>query len=246
MTAAALAVRDLRIRRGAFTLAIAAWRAEVGSCVAVVGANGAGKTTFLTALSGRLGEIPYDGEVTLLGREIGSWDHRIADSLGLLPHAPVGLGYLRVREYLALCAATYEAWDPTRASALVEELRIDPALRLDELSEGSRRKFGLACLEAAGPPVLLLDEPTAALDIAARRTVVRAVLESRARDPRRTIVFASHEASDIVALADRLDVIAAGRLVDSQTLPPLDDLAARAVAVERTLEGLDRSEVAHA
>ncbi len=246
MSPRSLEVRDLTIRRGEFTLRVDEWSAEPGECVAIVGANGAGKSTFLGALSGQLDAQRIDGHVMVLGRDVREWDYRLGDTLGLLPHAPIGLGYMRVSEYLALCASSHAAWDSGVAGALIDELGVNPRTRLDELSEGSRRKFGLACLEAAGPPVLLLDEPTASVDIAARRTILRAVTESRVRAPHRTLVLASHETADVLSLADRVDLLVGGRFVQSRVMPSRTDAAARAAALEEILGALDRPERLHA
>lgn len=242
MNAPAISVSGLLVRRGDFTLQVDDWTAPAGACVAIVGANGAGKSTFLSAVSGRLGSATTSGRVTLLGRDLREWDHRLSDVLGVLPHAPIGLGFMRVMEYLELCAASHEAWDAELAGRLIEEMELKPRARLDELSEGSRRKFGLACLEAAGPPVLFLDEPTASLDIAARRTMLRAITESRVRQPQRTIVLASHEPSDVLALADRVDLLIDGRFARSSAMPSRAEAQARAAVLEDILGTFDRKE----
>ena len=146
---------------------------EPGDCAALLGANGAGKTTLLRALLGFV--RPDQGEVRLDGRPLASHGRRaIARRIAYVPQAHVPSFPYSVREIVAMARAPASGWGPVRTAA--DEAAISEALdRLGltafaersyaGLSGGERQAVLVARALAQGAQILLMDEPTASLDL---------------------------------------------------------------------------------
>ena len=192
-----------------------------GQFVALVGGSGAGKTTLLKTINGLVapsgGEARIDGAPTAdldgptLRRRIGY----VFQEVGLFPH-------LTVAENIAI-VPTLLGWEPATITARTDELLALVALpssvltrRPSALSGGQRQRVGVARALAARPSILLMDEPFGALD-----SVTRVAL---ADDVRRlhdalglTTVMVTHDIAEAVLLADRIVVMAAGRVIADDT-----------------------------
>ncbi len=203
-----------------------------GATVALLGSNGAGKSTLLRILAGL--QQPSMGAVRVLGhdpflraREVRGWVTYAADGLSL----PLDL---RLGELEAWLAPLYPGWDARLADELRERFRLDPGRRIGSLSRGEHRKAALLCAMAPRPRVLLLDEPFGGVDVATRETLARGLLAAGREDW--TVVLASHEVSEIEALADRVLILVEGRLrLDAL----LEDALDRYRRIEATLDGVE-------
>jgi osmoprotectant transport system ATP-binding protein len=200
-----------------FTLAIGE-----GEVVAIVGRSGAGKTTILKLVNGLL--RPQRGAVTVDGRDTRAWDPirlrrqtgYVFQDIGLFPH-------MRVEANVRI-VPRLEGWPEARARAraaeLLELVGLPPWAFADrwphELSGGQRQRVGLARALAAGPAVLLMDEPFGALDPITRAEVRREFAALRAR-LRTTVVLVTHDMGEAFGLGDRVAVLDAGRLVACDT-----------------------------
>ncbi len=153
---------------------------EAGELRAVVGPSGSGKTTLLRALTGLL---PLErGDITLEGRSIRRWEPAAyRRAVGMLPQRPVMFGGSvadNLRYPATLRSAARGRAHPDEAE-LLAAVGLEPSLAerpAADLSEGQANRVGLVRALCAGPTVLLLDEPTAALDDAAA-DLVQALLE---------------------------------------------------------------------
>jgi ABC-2 type transport system ATP-binding protein len=169
-----------------------------GELVAVIGPNGAGKTTLLSILAGIL---PADGgTISRVPREIG-W----------VPQQPALYGKLTVEENLALFARLERVPD---WRAVVERMLDLTGLRdrardqVAELSGGNRQRVNVAIGVLAEPEVLLLDEPTAALDPRQREVLWEFVLRMAGEGT--TVLYATHNVQEAERYADRVVVLADG------------------------------------
>lgn len=192
---------------------------EPGEFVAIEGPSGSGKTTLLGLMAGL--EAPDSGTVELLGHDLarlGAAERArlrasgvgiVLQSYGLLPELPVAEN---VGLPLALAGAD-PATRRRRASEALEAVGLGHALdaRVDELSGGERQRVGVARAVAAGPAVILADEPTGSLDEANAASVL-ALLVEQARAHRRSLVLVTHDPAS-AALADRRLRMRDGRLV---------------------------------
>lgn len=192
---------------------------EAGEQVALLGANGSGKSTLLRVLAGAL--PPGGGEVELFGRSIADWDRgELARCVTVLPQGMELPPGFRVSEVVALGriphARSWFASSPddevavarALADADVEELA---DRRVDELSGGERQRVLVALALAQEPRLLLLDEPTAHLDVAHQLALV-GLLERLRRARGLTVLAVLHDLNLAARFADRALVLHDGRL----------------------------------
>src|SRR4051794_31075200 len=204
----ALEISGLTVRYGA-TVAVddVDLRLPAGQTVALLGPNGAGKSTILNAALGLL--WPAAGSISLLGRS--PQDAVRAGCVGaMLQHGGLASD-ARVGEVLRLVRRSYP--DPWPLEDLVSTAGIDGLLdrEVDALSGGQRQRVLLAVALAGQAPLLVLDEPTSAMDVEGRRAFWTTMRGLAGRG--HTIVFATHHLEEADAVADRVVVVAGGRVV---------------------------------
>jgi osmoprotectant transport system ATP-binding protein len=189
-----------------------------GETLALIGRSGSGKTTALRLVNALV--HPTAGVVRVGGRATADWDPirlrrrtgYVIQEIGLLPHLTVAANAGIVPEL--------EGWDPARRRARVEELLALVGLPAaeygerypHELSGGQRQRVGVARALAADPPLLLLDEPFGALDPITRRELQDA-FRALQRQLRKTAIFVTHDLREAARVADRLALLAGGRLL---------------------------------
>lgn len=172
---------------------------ERGTVTALVGSNGAGKSTIMSLVVGLL--TPDKGEVTVLGRTVGR--SGITPGLSYLAqHKPL-YPHFTVKEILRFGRSTNPSWDDDYATELVEAAEVSMSAKVKSLSPGHRTRVALALALGRRPEVLVLDEPLADLDPIARRDVARTLMRDAAAHGT-TIVLSSHVLSEIVDVADQL------------------------------------------
>ncbi|MCP3983310.1 MAG: ATP-binding cassette domain-containing protein [bacterium] len=191
---------------------------EAGEIVVLLGASGCGKTTTLKMIN-RLVECS-DGEIHIDGRNIAGLDPvtlrrsigYVFQGIGLFPHRSVAANIAAVPTLLG--------WDPRQIEERVDELLtlvgLPPneyrARRPHELSGGQQQRIGVARALAARPSILLMDEPFGAVDPVTRDGLQRELLAMREKLGL-TILLVTHDVNEALLLADRVAVMAAGRLL---------------------------------
>jgi len=184
--------------------------APAGAATGLVGANGAGKTTFIKCA---LDLCAFDaGSVEIFGVSSRGADARAR--LAYVPERFMPPHYLLGREFLQMIAALAGApYEPSRAAALAQELELDPGA-LDrpvrQLSKGMTQKLGLAACFLLERDLYLLDEPMTGLDPAGR-VAVKAVL-ARLQRAGKALFFTSHVLSDVEELCSTMIVLEAGKV----------------------------------
>jgi iron complex transport system ATP-binding protein len=191
-----------------------------GEWLTIVGPNGAGKTTLLRALAGVL--RPTDGSVLLQGVPSHGLDHRRrARAVAVVPQDPVLPPGMRVGDYVLLGRTPHLAplgaesrHDVDVAASALERLDVAGLSKrmLDTLSGGERRRVLLARAIAQEASVLLLDEPTTALDLGHQVEVLELVDQLR-HAQELTVVSTMHDLSLAAQFADRLALMDRGRVV---------------------------------
>ena len=213
-----------------------------GELLALLGPNGAGKTTTVRMLSAIL--APTSGQAWLNGHDVVTEPEGVRRSLGMLTEQP-GL-YLRMTglEYLEFYGRLYGLPDDhsrRRSRELFARFNMAGAeiRRLGESSKGRRQKVALIRAMLHDPAVLLLDEPTSAMDPHSAKLVRDAITELR--NDQRTIILCTHNLAEAEMLADRIAIINNGRIVAKGTVPELKtQLLGRPrleVRVDRPLNG---------
>lgn len=185
-----------------------------GMVLALLGPNGAGKTTTVRMLSAIL--KPTSGSARISGYDVLSEAEQVRRHIGLLTEQP-GL-YTRSSglEYVTFYGRLYGMDDQViqrRAIELFERFNMPDTAhrRLGEYSKGMRQKVGIIRSMLHDPTVLLLDEPTSAMDPHSAKLVRDAVLELR--DERRAIIVCTHNLAEAELLADRIAIISQGKII---------------------------------
>ena len=182
-----------------------------GERVAMVGANGAGKSTTLKAIAGRLGD--YDGRVEVGDREVRSRLPGIRARIGFLPERLLGFGWMTVAEHLRFLSAFFPTWDEQYAAELMRRLDLPADSKLGTLSKGMAVKLSLVAAEAPRPPILILDEPTSSVDPLMRSELLAVINECAPRGGDRLVLFSSHILEDVERIADRVVLMRRGRIL---------------------------------
>lgn len=219
-TPAALAtVNGLRLQRGSFVLHVPSWSLPAGQVVGLVGPNGAGKTTLLRLLAGL--EAPTEGTVSVLGMDPVAQLPQVRQQLGFLSDDQA-LFSLPIGRLLSMLSGYYPTWDAQLVAELMARFELDPKQRIDRLSKGASTRVRIVIALAHRPKVVLLDEPGLGLDLAARKSLLRTVVEI-AGDGGRSVVLSSHRLEDVARITDRLLVLRDGAVVQEGPTDALID-----------------------
>jgi osmoprotectant transport system ATP-binding protein len=221
---------------------------DEGETLVLVGPSGCGKTTTMRMIN-RLIE-PTSGQILVGGRDTATVDPvelrrgigYVIQSVGLMPHRDVAQNIATVPALLG--------WERRRIDDRVRELA--DLLELDEellrrypaeLSGGQRQRVGVARALAGNPPIMLMDEPFAAVDPIVRGRLQDQFLDIQTR-LRKTIVFVTHDVDEAIKMADRVAILNVGGVLE-QLAPPADvlrapasEFVARFVGTERSLKRL--------
>ena len=212
----ALVIEDLVVRYGdAVAVDGLSMTAGASQVTALLGPNGAGKTTTVEVACGL--RTATSGSVRLLGSEPGTL--AVAERIGVMLQQGGLYPTARPLEWLRYLARLYPSHaDP---SELLDLVGIDPSTRTTtrRLSGGEQQRVKLAAALLPNPEFLILDEPTAGLDPLARRNLLEAIAQRR--DAGTSILLTTHQLSDVETLADRVVVIAGGRIVAEGTVADL-------------------------
>ena len=194
-----------------------------GQVVALVGMNGAGKTTLMRLALGML--RPDQGTVRLFGQPLATLPGRQWRHVGAFVEVPLAYPELTVRENLRI-AMLLRGTERARVEEALDDWRLGPIAdrRYRRLSLGNKQRVGLAAALQHDPRLVVLDEPTNALDPASV-IVLREYLVRRARDGAAVLV-SSHHLDEVARIADRIVVVNAGRLIGEldPTAPDLERL----------------------
>lgn len=200
---------------------------EAGSVLALLGPNGAGKTTSVRMMTSIL--APTSGWARVAGYDVVKQAEQVRAHVGVLTEQHGLYERMRALEYLDFFGQVYHL-SPTvrrrRARELMARFGLESALdkRLGEYSKGMKQKLALVRAMLHDPPVLLLDEPTSAMDPQSAKQVRDAIIELQ-RDER-TFLITTHNLTEAQALANRIAIIRHGRIIANGSL---DDLARRFV-----------------
>ena len=198
-----------------------------GEVLALLGPNGAGKTTLVEILEGH--RSADAGDVCVLGFDPGRRERVFRQRIGIVLQEAALDSLLTVREAIELYAAPYPS--PRPAADVAELVGLGDRLdaRADSLSGGQRRRLDLALGIAGDPELVFLDEPTTGFDPAARRRSWELIRGLRSLG--KTILLTTHYMEEAQRLADRVVVLAGGRVIAEGTPDTLGREAAESALV---------------
>ncbi|HET6326349.1 MAG TPA: ABC transporter ATP-binding protein [Planctomycetaceae bacterium] len=201
---------------------------EPGTVFALLGENGAGKTTAIKILLGLLD--PDSGKSTVLGLDSRRDSLEIRRRVGYVPDQPALYDWMTVDEVGWFAGGFYPPGYQRHYNELVEHFELPPGRRMKELSKGMRAKVSLSVAMAHRPELLILDEPTSGLDAMVRREFLESMVDVAAQG--RTVILASHQIAEVERVADIVAILRHGKLV---LLEKLDDLKDRVCELTVTL-----------
>jgi len=184
-----------------------------GTIHALLGVNGAGKTSTLEVIEGLA--RPSQGEVQVLGMDPIKDRAAVRRRTGVLLQRSGFVADLSVAETLGMWAATVTNARPVEESLAMLELDDRASTKMRSLSGGEQRRVDLACALMGRPDVVMLDEPTTGLDPESRRHVWRLIRSLR--DDGATVLLTTHYLDEAESLADDLSIMRAGEIVRSGT-----------------------------
>ena len=226
MTAAAISIVDLQKTYAGGKKALDGVSLDVpqGEIFGLLGPNGAGKSTLINILAGLVNKS--GGSVTIWGFDIDKHPRNSKASIGIVPQELVFDPFFTPRETLEITAGLYGV--PKERRRTQELLR---AVRLEDkaeaysrtLSGGMKRRLLVAKAMVHSPPILVLDEPTAGVDIELRQQLWAYVRQLNAEGV--TIVLTTHYLEEAETLCDRIGIINHGRLIANETTRTLIGMA---------------------
>lgn len=225
----AIETRDLT-RRFRHVTAVDRLTLEVagGSVFALIGSNGAGKSTALRLLMNIV--EPTSGEAFVLGQPCRALSGAGFRKIAYVAEDQEQPDWMTIAEFLAFVKPFYPDWDDSLAASLIREFALPLNRKLKHLSRGMRMKAVLVSSLAYRPRLIVLDEPFSGLDPLVRDEFVESLID---RAPETTILISSHDLAEIEGLATHIGFMEEGRLSFSEEI---GSLAARMREVEVTFE----------
>ena len=192
-----------------------------GELFALLGVNGAGKSTTIKMLSCLT--VPTEGDAQLMGHSVRTQSHQAKEILAVSPQETAVAPGLTVAENLELMAGIYGC-SKERVTQVMEQLGLTQwaKQRAKTLSGGWQRRLSIAMALVSQPEVLFLDEPTLGLDVLARRELWGVI---RGLKGHTTIILTTHYLEEAESLADRIGIMNAGHLRAVGTAAELKTLA---------------------
>lgn len=194
---------------------------EQGELLALLGVNGAGKTTCVRMLSCLL--EPTGGDALLLGESITENPSAIKKIINVSPQETAVARNLTVTENLEMIAGVYGMSKPeirAKTQQMLKEFNLESEAKnkAKNLSGGTQRRLSIAMALISSPQILFLDEPTLGLDVIARRELWNAVKKLKGKV---TVVLTTHYMEEAENLSDRIAIMSCGSLLDVGTAQEL-------------------------
>ena len=213
-----MAVIEARGIRKAFGTTVALdgidLRVEEGRIVGLIGPNGAGKTTALNTI---LGLAPYEGQLTVLGRDPWTARAQLMRDVAYIADVAVLPRWIRVSQLLDYAGGVHPRFDRAKAEGFLARTAIKGNARVRELSKGMVTQLHLALVMAVDATLLVLDEPTLGLDILYRKQFYDSLLNDYF-DQSRTILVTTHQVEEIQDVLTDVVFINRGRIVFASSM----------------------------
>ncbi|NLF08693.1 MAG: ABC transporter ATP-binding protein [Pirellulaceae bacterium] len=200
-----------------------------GTVFALLGENGAGKTTAIRIMLG-LAE-PDAGRAEVLGLPSDKRGLRIRQRVGYVPERATLYDWMTIEEIGWFTAGFYGDGFMPEYVRLIEQYNLSPRKKLKSLSKGMRAKTALALALAHRPELLILDEPTSGLDAMVRLEFLDSMVDRAAEG--KTVFLSSHQIGEVERVADVVAILRRGKLL---LVEPLHELKARVRRVTLTLK----------
>lgn len=182
-----------------------------GNITGLIGQNGAGKSTIFKAV---LGLISFDsGNITLLGKDLRHFTAKDKEMLGVVLSDSGFSGYLTPADIVPILKSMYSSFDSFFFTAQAKRFQLPLNKKIKDFSTGMKAKLKVLAAISHNAKLLLLDEPTAGMDVIARDELLELLRTFMEKDETRSILISSHVSADIESLCDDLYMIHQGKIV---------------------------------
>ena len=189
-----------------------------GAVYALLGRNGAGKSSLIRCLLGQ--QKANHGDVRLFGEDV--WKHRptLMERVGVVSEDSDAPPEMSVAALAKFCSRLYSRWDQQSVDARLKRFGVGTNDRFGSLSKGQKKQVSLALALAASPDLIVLDDPTLGLDVVARKSLFEEVIADLA-DRGTTVFLTTHDLAGVESIADRVAIMDGGRIVLDEELETL-------------------------
>ena len=205
-----LQIQDLKKTYPGFSLQ-ADLAVETGSIVGLIGANGAGKSTIFKSILGLI-RTEYR-QMELFGKDARSLETSDREQIGAVLAESGFSGYLTPGDVRRILKAMYPGFDEAYFDEKIRSFRLDEKKQIKEFSTGMKARLKVLAALSHHPKFLLLDEPTAGLDVVARDEVYTMIRDYMAESEEHTVLISSHISTDLERLCDDFYLIDAGKIL---------------------------------
>lgn len=182
-----------------------------GCVTGLIGQNGAGKSTTFRAI---LGLISSDGgTISILGKDIQMFKPKDKEDLGVVLSDSGFSGYLTINDIIPVLDNLYENFDKSFFMEQTQRSGLPRNKKIKDFSTGMKAKLKVLVAISHNAKLLILDEPTAGLDVIARDELLEMLREFMEEDEKRSILISSHISSDLETLCDDLYMIHEGKII---------------------------------
>lgn len=212
MNDTAIKLRDVSKHFSFFDLKNVNLTLPTGQIMGFVGANGAGKSTTIRIIMGLM--QADQGDVNVLGHHMPHQQTQMKRDVGFNSEEMRLYGGQNLGWHIQFVKSIYPSWDDAYAAELLKRFDLNLKQKIKQFSKGQHIKAQLLLILARKPKLLVLDEPTTGLDPVARQEVMQE-LALVLKDEERTILFSSHNTSDVEKISDQITFIDRGSIIDS-------------------------------
>ena len=232
-----LKIEHLRKNYGTFSLDCSL---EIlpGRVTGLIGQNGAGKSTTFKAALGLIS--PDGGDIRVLGKNIQELGAKEKQELGVVLSDSGFSGYLTIKDIVPVLDSLYENFDKTFFQEQIKKFGLPENKKIKEFSTGMKAKLKVIVAVSHDAKFLILDEPTAGLDVVARDELLEILRDFMEKDESRAILISSHISGDLETLCDDVYMIHEGKIILHEETDVLLSDYALLKADERQYAALDK------
>jgi ABC-2 type transport system ATP-binding protein len=189
-----------------------------GSVYALLGRNGAGKSSLVRCLLGQ--RKPDAGAIRAFGESVWTQRASLMQRIGVVSEEADAPPEMTVAQIARFCSRLYARWDQKEVDERLQRFEVPASSKFGALSKGQKKQALLALALATSPDLLVLDDPTLGLDVVARKSLFEEVIAELA-DRGITVFLTTHDLAGIETLADRVAIMKNGTLVVEEELDAL-------------------------
>ncbi|HJF20297.1 MAG TPA: ABC transporter ATP-binding protein [Enterococcus columbae] len=183
----------------------------LGYVTGLIGQNGSGKSTTFKAILGLI--LTDGGNITIFGKDVKDFNTKDKEKLGVVLSDAGFSDYLKIKGIIPILQNMYSQFDQSLFIEQVQRFQLPMDKQIKEFSTGMKAKLKVIVAISHNAKILILDEPTAGLDVIARDELLEMLREFLEKDEERSILISSHISSDLEALCDDLYMIHDGKII---------------------------------